>query len=89
MSMPQIASEMEWARWLASGPSEDELRECYLGLERRRADLWTPGHVESFRHDRFERDAALVRSLVQVKQALARHWQATGQIDWLRDGVSA
>ncbi len=81
MSMPQPVSEEALARWLATGPSEDELRECYLTFERRRAELWTPGHVESFRHDRFERDATLVRCLVQVKQALAQHWQATGQIE--------
>jgi hypothetical protein len=81
MSMSHTTSETELARWLASGPSEDELRECYLTLERRRAELWTPGHVESYRRDRFERDATYVRSLVQVKQALARHWQATGQIE--------
>jgi hypothetical protein len=70
----------QFQTWLASAPSEDELRETYLTLERERAQLWTPGHLESFRRDRYERDAEYVARLVEVKRALARHWQRSGQL---------
>ncbi len=64
--------------WLASSPTEDDLRDAYVTLEAKRADLWTTGHIDSFRRDRFDLDATYVRRLVQVKQALARHWVVTG-----------
>ena len=56
------------------------MRETYVALEAERAALWTPGHIDSFRRDRFERDAVCISRLVRVKQALARHWEATGQL---------
>lgn len=40
-----------------SAPTEDDLRAAYLLLETRRADLWTADLLDSFRRDRFERDA--------------------------------
>jgi hypothetical protein len=73
-------SDAEFESWLAGAPDEDELREAYVALETERASLWTPGHIESFRRDRFERDAVCIARLVRVKQALARHWEATGQL---------
>jgi hypothetical protein len=79
MSRNFLGSDADVAEWLAHGPGEDELREAYLTLESKRAELWTPGHIESFRRDRYERDAALVARLVLVKRALARHWAVTGQ----------
>jgi hypothetical protein len=74
------ASESDYATWLASSPSEDALRAAYFELENARTDLWTPGHIDSFRRDRYELDARLVRRLVQLKQALAAAWETSGQI---------
>ncbi len=74
-------SRTQFQAWLASGPSEDELREAYLTLEHERAQLWTPGHLDSFRRDRYERDAEYVARLVEVKRALVRQWQRSGQLD--------
>jgi hypothetical protein len=67
--------------WLAASPGEDDLREAYLTLEAKRADLWTPGHIDSFRRDRYDLDARYIRHLVQIKKALASHWIVTGQVD--------
>jgi hypothetical protein len=74
------STESEFTTWLASSPTEDELREAYLGLEAKRAALWSPGHTDSFRRDRYELDAAYIRRLVGLKSALASHWVRTGQI---------
>ncbi len=76
-------SDLEFSTWLADGPTEDELREAYLALESRRTDLWTPGHIDSFRRDRFELDSTYVDRLVQIKWALAQIWTTTGQFDRL------
>ncbi|HVN50373.1 MAG TPA: hypothetical protein VMT43_03015 [Acidimicrobiales bacterium] len=73
-------TDAEFDAWFMGGRSEDELRDAYVALEAERAALWTPGHIESFRRDRFERDAVCISRLVRVKQALARHWEATGQL---------
>jgi len=73
-------TESEFTDWLSSSPTEDELREAYLGLEAKRAALWSPGHTDSFRRDRYELDAAYIRRLVGLKTALASHWVRTGQI---------
>ena len=62
-------------------PPKTNCRDAYLTLESKRTDLWTPGHIDSFRRDRFDLDAAYVRRLVRLKQALARHWVITGQVD--------
>ena len=75
------ATDLTFDLWLASSPTEDQLRDAYLTLEARRTDLWTPGHIYSFRRDRFDLDAAYVRRLVRLKQALAHHWVVTGQVD--------
>lgn len=72
-------SPAEFTTWLASNPSEDELRDAYVILETRRAQLWTPGHDDSFRRDRYERDAEYVTQLVRVKWALSRRWAESGQ----------
>jgi hypothetical protein len=74
------ATDSDYAAWLASEPSEDQLREAYIMLESARAELWTPGHIESFRRDRYDVDHRLVRRLVLVKQELAEAWETTGQI---------
>jgi hypothetical protein len=73
-------SDAQFEAWLATGPTEDELRDAYVTLEADRAALWTPGELDSFRRDRFERDALCISRLVQLKQALAAHWEATGQL---------
>jgi len=75
------SNDSTFHEWLASAPSEDDLREAYLTLEGRRADLWTPGHIDSFRRDRYDLDARYIRQLVQIKKALASHWIVTGQVD--------
>jgi hypothetical protein len=82
-------TDAEFEDWLASGLSEDELRDTYVALEAKRAELWTPGHTESFRRDRYERDAFYVGRLVQVKRALARHWEITGQFGDRTDRIPA
>jgi len=73
-------TDAQFDAWLAGGHTEDELRDAYVALETERAALWTPGHIESFRRDRFERDARCISRLVRVKQALVRQWEATGQL---------
>jgi hypothetical protein len=74
-------SDREFDAWLAESPSEDELRDAYVALESRRSDLWTPGHIDSFRRDRYELDSRYIRRLVRIKAALAALWAASGQID--------
>lgn len=74
------ASDADYATWLASNPSEDELRDAYFVLETARAQLWTPGHIDSYRRDRYEVDHRLVQRLVQVKRSLADTWEESGQI---------
>jgi hypothetical protein len=78
------ASDADYATWLAASPSEDELRNAYFVLETTRAQLWTPGHIDSFRRDRYEVDHRLVTRLVQVKRALATAWETSGQIQLQR-----
>jgi hypothetical protein len=77
------ASDAEYAGWLGSSPSEDELRDAYFFLEAARAQLWTPGHIDSFRRDRYELDDRYVRRLVQLKRALATSWERSGQLERL------
>lgn len=67
------------ATWLDTTPSEDALREAYVTLEARRAELWAPGHIQSFRRDRYDLDARLVTCLVRIKWALAQRWEQSGQ----------
>lgn len=69
----------EFDAWIAASPTEDELRDAYIRLEAKLADLWTPGHLDSFRRDRHELDGVLVDRLVQIKFALATTWVETGQ----------
>jgi len=79
MSFRTRFTDAQFDAWLASGPTEDELRDAYLTLETARAQLWTPGHLESYRRDRFDVDERYVRRLVQLKWALATHWSESGQ----------
>lgn len=74
-------TDTDFAAWLASAPTEDELRDAYVRLEAKRASLWTPGTLDSFRRDRYERDAGYVQRLVRIKWALATRWEATGQFE--------
>jgi len=76
-------TDAELASWLAGNPTEDELRDAYLRLEAARASLWTPGHIDSFRRDRYDLDSTYIDRLVHVKWALARHWANSGQFDRL------
>lgn len=73
-------TDQPFLAWLEAQPTEDELREAYLDLEAHRAHLWTPGHIASYRRDRYDIDARDVRRLVQLKQALAAEWVRTGQV---------
>ncbi len=73
-------SDTEFATWLSLNPPEDELRDVYFKLETDRVKLWTPGHIDSFRRDRYEVDQRLIHRLVQVKRALATAWESSGQI---------
>ena len=72
-------TDTDFATWLAAAPTEDELRDAYVRLEAQRAQLWTPGHLDSFRRDRYELDARCVHRLVRIKWALATRWEASGQ----------
>lgn len=80
MTYTTSASDHEFDTWLAQPPCEDELRTAYLHLEARRADLWTPGHHDSFRRDRYDLDSRYIRRLVRIKRSLAHTWTTSGQI---------
>jgi hypothetical protein len=82
-------ADTDFATWLASVPTEDELRDAYVRLETARSGLWTAGHHDSFRRDRYELDARYVDRLVRIKWALARRWEATGQFDGLARSTSS
>ena len=83
MSYTLASSDLEFESWLSQSPTEDELRSAYLELEARRADLWTAGHIDSFRRDRYELDSRYIRRLVRIKRALADLWTVSGQIESL------
>jgi hypothetical protein len=76
-------TDTDFAEWLAASPTEDDLRDAYIRLEARRAGLWNPGSLDSFRRDRYERDARYVQRLVHIKWALATRWAASGQFEGL------
>jgi len=59
------------------------LRDAYLTLEQKRAQLWTRGHLDSFRRNRYELDSRYVGRLVRIKWLLAARWTASGQFDRL------
>lgn len=80
MSFNPDWNDQFFLEWLEAQPTEDELREAYLDLEAHRAALWTPGHIASYRRDRYDIDACDVKRLIQVKAALAREWIRTGQV---------
>ncbi len=73
-------NDRSFLEWLEGTHREDELREAYVALESHRNELWTPGHIASYRRDRYDIDARDVRRLVQVKAALAREWVRSGQV---------
>jgi hypothetical protein len=77
----------EFTAWLDGDPDEDALRDAYLALETRRAQLWTPGHPDSYARDRYDLDALYVTRLRTIKQALATRWIATGQVKGLPTAV--
>ena len=79
MTFTTDTTPQQLTRWLATEPTEDALRDAYLQLEERRAELWTPGHIQSFRRDRFDADARVVTCLVRLKWALAQRWEQSGQ----------
>lgn len=83
MAFTLDSTDQAFEAWLDQAPSEDELREAYLRLEAHRAALWTAGHIDSFRRDRFERDSTAVKRLVRIKWALADRWTTSGQFDRL------
>ena len=82
------SSDAEFQEWLAQDPTEDELRDAYLRLETKRTGLWTSGHIDSFRRDRYELDSTYIDRLIHVKWALARHWATTGQFNRLSNEPS-
>jgi len=83
MAFRADCTDFEFTEWLETVATEDELREAYLLLEQRRSHLWTRGHLDSFRRDRFEIDARYVTRLVRIKWLLAARWTASGQFDRL------
>lgn len=89
MTYTPATTDLELDTWLAQDPSEDDLRTAYLDLEARRADLWTPGHIDSFRRDRYELDSRYIRALLRIKQALVDHWTTTGQVGSRADAVAS
>ena len=80
VSYTLASSDLEFDLWLSQSLSEDELRAAYLELETRRGDLWTAGHIDSFRRDRYELDSRYIRRLVRIKRALVDLWTTSGQI---------
>ncbi len=69
------APDTDYATWLASHPTEDELRDAYFVLESVRAQLWTPGHIDSYRRYRYQVDQRLVQLFLrQVKAVLGGVW---------------
>lgn len=88
MHFQLASSDQEFQEWLAQDRTEDELRDLYLRLEAKRAGLWTTGHIDSFRRDRYELDSIYVDRLVKVKWALAQHWATSGQFDRLNHELS-
>lgn len=84
MTTIHTRSDLEFDAWLAGSPTEDELRAAYVELEARRTDLWTAGHIDSFRRDRYELDSRYIRRLVGIKAALADVWATSGQISSAR-----
>ena len=89
MKYTPATTDVELDLWLAQDPSEDDLRTAYLDLEARRADLWTPGHIDSFRRDRYELDHRYIQALVRIKQALVDHWTTSGQLGRRTDAVAS
>jgi hypothetical protein len=83
MSFHPDSTDTEFTTWLEMAATEDELRDAYLVLEEKRSQLWTRGHLDSFRRDRYERDARYVHRLVRIKWLLAARWAASGQFDRL------
>lgn len=77
-------TDAEFDAWIASNPDEAGLREAYIRLEAKLSDLWTPGHIDSYRRDRHERADDLVARLVRIKFALTSTWIETGQFAGLR-----
>ena len=67
MSTIHARSDLEFDAWLAGSPSEDELRAAYVELEARRTDLWTPGHIDSFRREEKHVNALRHVSILQRK----------------------
>lgn len=80
MTFTLASSDIDFDAWIGQTRTEDQLRSAYLHLENCRADLWTPGHTDSFRRDRYELDSRYIRRLVRIKAALVDLWTATGQI---------
>lgn len=67
---PYTISDSDFAAWLDSGPSEDELREAIVVLTAKQEFLWEPGHHDSYYRDRFERHERYERRISLVRGAL-------------------
>ncbi len=89
MTFTLASSDIEFDAWIGQTHTEDQLRSAYLQLETCRADLWTSGHIDSFRRDRYELDGRYVRRLVRIKAALVDLWTVTGQIGSRPDAVAS
>ena len=76
MTFRPDCTDTEFTAWLEMVASEDELRDAYLTLEQKRSHLWTRGHLDSFRRNRYELDAALRRS-PGPHQVPHRLWECT------------
>lgn len=73
-------TEQEFSEWLLSDPNEDELREAFIALEKKKADLWDNSSHDSFSRDRYDRDSIYMTRLRRVKAALSAKWVETGQV---------
>ena len=83
MTFRPDCTDSEFTAWLEMATTEDDLRDAYLTLEQKHAQLWTRGHLDSFRRNRYELDARYVSRLVRIKWLLAARWTASGQFDRL------
>jgi hypothetical protein len=80
MSQLYTITEDQFNAWLNSNPGEADLREALYVTEAKRNALFTPGHVDSYHHDRYDRDARYVERIRLIKAAIASIWAEEGWI---------
>lgn len=63
--------------WLDSDPTENELLDAFIILRQKQANLWTPGHDDSYYRDRYERHDSYSNRIVLIQRRLASLWLAS------------